>query len=856
MSPHPIGYGRIGWFELCLVCSLAWVHTARAERTAFYYGKSPPSDLISAYDQVVVEPDHLSDLKAFEGRLARPVAYLSVGEVARTTAQAKEVDRSWVIAENRAWSSLVMDLESEGYRAHLMRRFEELWARGYRGFFLDTLDSYRLAAQAGREAGLRRGLIAIIQGLRRRHPEARLLLNRGFEVLAEVKGLVSGVVAESLFDRWDAATQSYQPVPETDRRWLVAELSRVRDQLGLPVTVIDYRPEAERPQARETARKIKALGFEPWVTNAALDAVGVGSLEILPRRVLILTNDDGSSTTDAVRFLGPVLEYLGYLPEHRRAPQSWSELGLEQGYQGVITWFTAPTLPAGYAEWMSAQQRRGIRFVLFGVPGFDVAGPVGRELGLRLVASASSSPTRVRRSDALVGFEAEPPRRPFDGPLVALREAPGTAVHLELVDARGQSGVAVATTAWGGFALSHALALRGLEGQRAWVLDPFTFLSRSLSLPDAPMPNVTTENGRRLAMFLVRPEGLSTLAGYGQPPVATALGAWLRAHHAWPHGVASTATDPTRAVSPADLAAVQGLLEQGFFERAELEPGTTRARGPSASLTEVSGMYAAGKLVGPIALDSLFLPSGAPQAYPYRDVLRSFEFTEAPRRLKPVLVDYHGYLVASPAGRGTLGAIYAELERQQIQPLFVSEYAALARAFGEQVVARALDGSFHYFGGERLRTVRSPLELGWPFAIGRDGAAAVRRGPDGIYSTFLPHGPRHLALGRERLSVPHVVQANGRLLDFDTPARRAQAPSEATSDEPVAHETRLSLELAGHVPLEIELAGLPSHAACELEFARGRARGVTSEQGSLLLSLGVTTTGPARLTCRNLPGNG
>jgi hypothetical protein len=854
MSRRRSGYPHIGWFPLCLVCSLAWIQPARAERTAFYYGKTVPSDLILAYDQVVVEPDHLSDLKAFEGRPARPIAYLSVGEVARATARAQELDRSWVIAENRAWSSLVMDLESEGYRAHLMRRFEELWARGYRGFFLDTLDSYRLAAKRGRAAGLRRGLITIIEGLRRRHPEARLLLNRGFEVLPEVKALVSGVVAESLFDRWDAATQSYRRVPEKDRRWLAAELSIVRDQLGLPVTVIDYRPEAERPQARETARKIQALGFEPWVTNATLDAVGVGSLEILPRRVLILTNDLGPSTPDAVRFLGPVLEYLGYLPEHRRAPTSWSELELEQGYQGVITWFTAPTVPAGYAEWMSAQRRRGLRFVLFGVPGFDVAGPVGRELGLGLVAPASSSAARVRRRDALVGFEAEPPRRPFDGPLVALPEAPGTAVHLELVDERGQAGVAVATTAWGGFALSHALALRGLEGQRAWVIDPFAFLSRSLSLPDAPMPSVTTESGRRLGMILVRPEGLSRLAGYAQPSVAAALGAWLRAHHAWPHGVASTATDPTRPLDPADLAAVQLLLGHAFFESAELEPGTLRARGPSASLTELCSMSAAGKLVGPMAQDSLFLTSGDPQAYPYRDVLRTFEFSEAPRRLVPVLVDYHGYLVASAGGRGTLGAIYSELERQELHPLFVSEYAALARAFGEQVVARALDGSFHYFGGERLRTVRSPLELGWPLAIGGDGAAVVRRGPDGIYSTFLPRGPRHLALGRERLSVPHVVQANGRLLAFEAPAR-------IDVDEPVSerHGTDaalLSLDLAGHVPLELELAGLPPHAACELELSRGRARGVTSEEGSLLLSLRVTTTGPARLTCQDLPKNG
>ena len=37
---------------------------------------------------------------------------------------------------------------------------------------------------------------------------------------------------------------------------------------------------------------------------------------------------------------------------------------------------------------------------------------------------------------------------------------------------------------------------------------------------------------------------------------------------------------------------------------------------------------------------------------------------------------------------------------------------AVARRTSEVVVARALDGSFHYFGGEAVRTVRSPLTLG------------------------------------------------------------------------------------------------------------------------------------------------
>jgi hypothetical protein len=487
---------------------------------------------------------------------------------------------------------------------------------------------------------------------------------------------------------------------------------------------------------------------------------------------------------------------------------------------------------------------------MFGAPGFDLAGRAGRELGLVPVAPSSTSAARVRRRDALVGFEAEPPARPFDCPLVSLRQEPGTTVHLELADERGRAGVAVATTAWGGLALSHVFALRGLAGQRAWVIDPFAFLRRALSLPDAPMPTVTSESGRRLGMILVRPEGLAAPAAYGHPPAAAALGEWLAAHHAWPHSLASRASDPRATVSAADRAAAERLLELGFFERAELAPGTTTARGREASLTEVSGLFRGGELVGPIALDSLYLTSGSPEAYPYRDVIETFEFTEAPRRLAPVFVDFHGYLIASPGGRATLGEIYGALERAELHPLFLSEWTELARAFGEVVVARALDGSFHYFGGERLRTVRSPFALGWPLELGSPAAAVVRAGPDGLYSTFAADAPRHLALGAKRLSRPHVVQANGRVRHFE--ARETSAGLDRHGAE-----TELArLELAGDVPLELELAGLPERAPCVLRLPRGRAQATTDERGSLRVSLGVTATGAALLACRVPPNDG
>ena len=45
-------------------------------------------------------------------------------------------------------------------------------------------------------------------------------------------------------------------------------LERVRSEYKLPVIAIDYTPPGARDIARDTARKIAALGFIPWVTNS------------------------------------------------------------------------------------------------------------------------------------------------------------------------------------------------------------------------------------------------------------------------------------------------------------------------------------------------------------------------------------------------------------------------------------------------------------------------------------------------------------------------------------------------------------------------------------------------------------
>jgi len=103
-------------------------------------------------------------------------------------------------------------------------------------------------------------------------------IERGFEVVESVRDVIDAVAAESLFRSWDGLAKRYTAVPERDREWLLAKLRETRDAHGIPVTVIDYVHPGERELARDTARRISALGFTPCVTTPDLSRMGVSTM--------------------------------------------------------------------------------------------------------------------------------------------------------------------------------------------------------------------------------------------------------------------------------------------------------------------------------------------------------------------------------------------------------------------------------------------------------------------------------------------------------------------------------------------------------------------------------------------------
>ena len=490
---------------------------------AFFYGGHPPLEVLRDFDWVVIQPAALARPEMLASSQTRVFGYLSLGELAKDSTAARALPARCRLGENPAWNTWIVDQAQPACRSfYLEQVFKPLRAQGYRDFFFDTLDSYRRAlASPVQRAAYRSGLIALIEAMHGDDPGGRFILNRGFELLDALAGEgVIGVAAESLYQGWNPQTHRYGPVDPAATQQLLDELERVR-RAGLTAIAIDYLPAAAGARAERLAQRIASHGIVPYVSDAALDEIGVSTIAPLPRRVLVLyAGEGGDLTSDVNRYAAMPLNYLGYATQGIDVTRQSLPAGPLTGQvAGIVTWFHADEFPqsAQTWRWLRVQIEAGVPVAILGTFGMPLSASGLAPLGLRLGAQPpaglnAAHIAHLDRDD--FGFESPVLTSAPDFAPVQLA---GSGSPLLDIDVAGATEVAAAITPWGGYVLDPYL-LRSLpqgdlpegESQAAWVLDPFRFFHAALHLPEAPAYDFTTANGRRLLFALIDGDGFSS----------------------------------------------------------------------------------------------------------------------------------------------------------------------------------------------------------------------------------------------------------------------------------------------------------------------------------------------------------
>ena len=552
---------------LILFASAAPVRAAPA--VALFYGSDAPYDELKAFDIVVLEPDHHPAPDALRKPYSEPYAYVAVGEAHPTRAYFKDIPEAARLAVNKDWESLIIDLSHPDWAEFFASRVvAPLWQKGYRGFFLDTLDSYRLADKFN-ETAQQAGLVSVIETLHRHFPGIRLILNRGFEIVPKVRDKIHMVAAESLFQGWDATARRYVDVTEADRTWLLGELIKVRDIYGLPVLSIDYAAPQDRALTRATAERIKALGIIPWVTDSTLGTLGIGQREVLPRKVAVVYDGREAPAlnfTRAHRFLEMPLNHLGYTAEYFDVNQPLPENLPAGRFAGMAIWLSAlPNRAKPFSDWVLRQIGNGTAVVFLGQLTVARDARTLRQLGLASVPQPTSPQLRIASAEPM--FRGEAPLLPDRRSLDPLRLTGGGKAIVELADSGSGRYTGAALTEWGGFALDPFVVndIAGTD-QTRWHLDPFPFLAAALRLPEMPVPDTTTENGRRLLTVHVDGDGFPSRAEIPGTPLAgrVLLNEFL-ARYRIPHAMSVIEAEVApHGLHPGDSAEMEDIARRMF----------------------------------------------------------------------------------------------------------------------------------------------------------------------------------------------------------------------------------------------------------------------------------------------------
>ncbi|RMJ02708.1 hypothetical protein DOQ08_02172 [Marinobacter litoralis] len=507
-------------FFLFLTSMLLSIHTLAASQPnpdsprniGFYYGKEAPIGNLYAYDWLVLQPSQTTNARLdllYKGN-THPIAYLSAGEMAFTDQAVQGMQSDWVLGENTAWKSYVLDIRKESVRDFMVEQLvAPAMARGFKGVFLDTLDSHLLTAE-GREnpEAFAEAQGLLIATIRERFPDSLIIINRGFHLPESVHKKVDALAFESWRNGFEAGGRRYYEVSDQDREWLAGQLSHWREKHPeLPVIAIDYTRSED--DAFELSKQLRQDGFIPYVSDHNLNRLGPTNPVVKKRHVLVY-HDLPEAETDrsaAHRRLGIVLERLGLVPVYRSLEQPFPTEPVTDRYVGIVTWWETDARKSRFCRWAGKAQSTGFPVVLFGLR--PTATQCNKLMQSRRTAAPQGELKVSKDHPSMGNFESTRiPSAAFD-PL----PQPGAANSwLTVTDASGARFMPVYTHAQGAVATTGFIFEKGPDDQAYWLFDPFAFLKEALKLSDFPAIDSTTESGRRILTAHIDGDGLVSRA--------------------------------------------------------------------------------------------------------------------------------------------------------------------------------------------------------------------------------------------------------------------------------------------------------------------------------------------------------
>ncbi|MGB0579789.1 MAG: endo alpha-1,4 polygalactosaminidase [Limisphaerales bacterium] len=502
-----------------------------AARFCVNYSATPDLEELKRFDELILSPYARVDVHSLVRSAQRPYAYLSVVEIASDARYRNEVAQLGIktLGQNTTWGSSIADLRDSRWTDFVVNKLAARSASmGFRGFFLDTIDSVAIAEKNNPNYAkeYRAALVNLIKTLRKRFPKHTIIMNRGFPLLSELNGVIDGVLVESLFQKYDFNSKQYTAESKSGTEWLLNILQPVK-KAGMEVYVVDYVDPSNRTLALQTAARIGQLGFHPFISTVALDgqylnlasanAPVPSGAQIVPRRVFtVFGNNDANLEfrvnfpldSGVARFLQMPLEYYGYEVDfhHLWLEEVPDTLSDEHGVVVLDRELVVPPdKESKLADWLIQQKNQGRKVLFFGkipferedvrariLKAFEFMGSGNSVEGVHVVQFKHQSPE--------TGFETPNQLTPADFHDLQAPTYSRIWLTLEAQNLKRETFRfdPIFVTKWGGALFDPHTTFMRPDEDEMWKVDPFAFLNAFLGMRNFPAPDATTRDGVRM----------------------------------------------------------------------------------------------------------------------------------------------------------------------------------------------------------------------------------------------------------------------------------------------------------------------------------------------------------------------
>jgi len=486
---------------LFLVLSYTALFASLQDKSAIvYYGDDISYPMVGIHDYIIVEPKHIdTHTHGFKLYKEKIYAYVSIGEVSKKRSYFTMLKKEWIAGTNKTWQSAIMDVGNPDYQNFLFDKvIDPLIRKGFKNFFFDTLDSYQLIYKDKKSIiKAQKALTSIIKHFHNNYPHAKLILNRGFDIIDAVHNDINAVLFESYYFGLSGKTLDYKAVTDEDRKWLDNNLQKIKSY-HLDIIALDYLSKENFHKSTKLVKRLKQNGFIPYIANKELDIYGRSSKNAVKREVLFLvdTSQHDKRYSDAHTIGSLPLEYQGYIP--RLYSLTGKELPRPQKiasrYAGVVVWIGKDyEKSTELLAWVKELHKQGVYTLFANSFWIDTGNGNFKSLGLDIESTEDLKRGDIVYQDQIMDFELSPIK-------TFTSYIQGRSIKKELytlADNSGKKTILAAITDWGGYVVADTMII-DLKHDMIWSINPFEMYKKILRLKSLPVPDPTTHNGKRI----------------------------------------------------------------------------------------------------------------------------------------------------------------------------------------------------------------------------------------------------------------------------------------------------------------------------------------------------------------------